>query len=173
MASRIKQEAAAHPIPQSREEAVEAIRQIGDHQRDRQRIKADLDDEIAKLRETADKALLPHNTAISELSAGVKVWAEANRESLTNGGRSKTVELMTGKVLWRLRPPRVAVRSIDAVIDLCKRLGLDRFVRTREELNKEAMLAEKDVASQVKGISISQGEDFVIQPFETELEEVA
>jgi phage host-nuclease inhibitor protein Gam len=35
------------------------------------------------------------------------------------------------------------------------------------------MLAEPEVAQSLTGVSISQGEDFVIVPFETELEEVA
>lgn len=47
-------------------------------------------------------------------------------------------------------------------------------LRVKEEVNKEAMLAEPDVARTVAGVTVgSAGEDFVIKPFETELEEVA
>jgi phage host-nuclease inhibitor protein Gam len=46
-------------------------------------------------------------------------------------------------------------------------------VRVKEEINKEAILAEPDLAAKIPGISITQGEDFVIVPFETELEEIA
>lgn len=49
-------------------------------------------------------------------------------------------------------------------------LGLQRFIRTKEEPNKEAMQAEPEVARQVAGISIgSVGEDFVVEPFEAVL----
>ena len=49
---------------------------------------------------------------------------------------------------------------------------LKRFIRTKEEINKEAILDEPEVVASVKGISITQKEDFVIVPFETELESV-
>jgi len=62
---------------------------------------------------------------------------------------------------------------LDNIIEACKKLGLARFLRVKEEINKDAMLAEQDLAQTITGVSISQGEDFVIVPFETELEEVA
>ena len=74
---------------------------------------------------------------------------------------------------WRLRPPSVAVRGVEAVLDQLRRLGLKRFIRQKEEVNKEAILNEPEAVSHVPGISISQGEDFVVTPFEAELAEVA
>jgi phage host-nuclease inhibitor protein Gam len=75
-------------------------------------------------------------------------------------------------VQWRLRPPKVVVKGLEAVLDKLRRMGLERFIRTKEEINKEAILAEPDAVKRVAGISIEQGEDFVIKPFETQLEEV-
>ena len=47
------------------------------------------------------------------------------------------------------------------------RLGLDRFIRTKQEINKEALLNEPEVAKGIAGITIKTGvEDFVIKPFE-------
>ena len=74
---------------------------------------------------------------------------------------------------WRMRPPRVAIRAVDNVLETLKRLGLSRFIRVKEEPNKEAMLAEPEAVAGLAGVKIEQGEDFVIVPFETELEEVA
>ena len=56
---------------------------------------------------------------------------------------------------------------------LLRRLGLTQSIRAKEEINKEAILNEPEAIKGVAGISISQGEDFVIVPFETELAEVA
>jgi phage host-nuclease inhibitor protein Gam len=79
-----------------------------------------------------------------------------------------------GENNWRRRPPKVSVRGMAVVLERLKSLGLKRFIRTKEEVNKEAMLAEPDVAASVDGINVgSEGEDFVITPFETDLEEVA
>jgi phage host-nuclease inhibitor protein Gam len=61
----------------------------------------------------------------------------------------------------------VSVRGVEAVIEALNRLGLSRFVRVKEELNKEAILNEPEAVKGVAGLSIKSGvEDFVIQPFE-------
>ena len=52
-----------------------------------------------------------------------------------------------------------------------KSLGLERFVRVKEEPNKEAMLNEPDAVRGVAGITINSGiEDFTITPFEVSAE---
>ena len=73
----------------------------------------------------------------------------------------------------RMRPPSVRVTGSEAVLDALRRMGLRRFIREREEVNKDAILNEPDAVADVPGISISQGEDFVVVPFEAELAEVA
>ena len=59
------------------------------------------------------------------------------------------------------------------MLDLLRRLGLKRFIREKEEVNKEAILNEPEAVAHVAGISISQGEDFIVTPFETELAEAS
>ena len=66
-----------------------------------------------------------------------------------------------------------ATRNPKAVLDQLRKLGLKRFIREREEVNKEAILNEPEAVAHVAGITISQGEDFIVTPFETELTEVA
>lgn len=97
-------------------------------------------------------------------------YCEAHRDELTDGGRVKTASLITGEVQWRQRPPSVSVRGAESVIETLKRLGLSRFVRTKEEVNKEAILNEPDNVRGVAGLNIVTGvEDFVITPFEQEV----
>jgi len=72
-------------------------------------------------------------------------------------------------VQFRQRPPSVAVRGVDSVIEALKQFGLARFIRVKEELNKDAILNEPAAVAGVAGLSIKSGvEDFVIQPFEQE-----
>jgi len=172
-AKRIKSAAAGHPVPQSKADAESAIAEIGQHQRERERIQAAMNDELAAIKQKHEEQAAPHNEAIRELSQGVQTWAEANRVELTGGGKTKTAALASGELRWRMRPPKVALRSVEAVIEALKQLKLSRFVRVKEEVNKEAILAEPEAVEHVKGITITQGEDFVIVPFETRLEEVA
>lgn len=172
-AVRVKQDAAAFPVPQHRDQVIEHIAEIGRRQRERVRIEAAMNDDLAKVREAWERQAAPHLEAIRELSKGVHIWCEANRDLLTQGSRVKFARLASGDVKWRLRPPSVAIRAVDNVIAYLKQAGLDRFLRVREEVNKEAILAEPEAVAHIKGITISQKEDFVIVPFETELEEVA
>jgi phage host-nuclease inhibitor protein Gam len=171
--TRIKTVAVAIPVPQNREQVVEAIAEIGRRQRERERIQAAMNDELSAVRQRYEEEARPHADAITRLSDGVHLWCEANRDELTSGGKTKTANLASGEVKWRMRPPKVALRGLDNIIDACKKLGLARFLRVKEEVNKDAMLAEPELAQTITGVSISQGEDFVIVPFETELEEVA
>ncbi len=170
--NRIKTDAAAY-VPKSREDVIEAIAEIGRRQRERARIEAAMNDKVSKIKEQHEEEARPHGDEIRRLSEGIRVWCEANRGELTSGGKVKTINLASGEVRWRVRPPRVVIKVAEKVIEALKGLGLTQFIRTKEEINKEAILAEPAAVGNVKGISITQGEDFVIVPFETKLEEIA
>lgn len=171
-AARIKQQAVEHPVPQSRDAVVDAIADIGYAQRERVRIEAEMNDALAEIRLGFEQQALPYAERIKSLSAGVQTWCEANRAALTQDGKTKTARLASGEIKWRTRPPSVSVRAADVVIQALKAMKLDRFIRTREEVNKEAILADPAAVTHIKGVTITQKEDFVIVPFETELEEV-
>lgn len=169
--NRIKTEAAAVAF-QNREEVNEAIAQIGAAQRERNRIDTAMNEELAAVRARHEQEAAPHAAVIETMKHGIHIWAEAHRDDLTRDGRTKTVKLAAGEFSWRTRPPRVRITGEGIVIQALRKLGLDRFIRTKEEIDKTAILADPDAVSTVKGISLSQGEDFVIKPFETEIEEV-
>lgn len=170
--TRIKTEAAGQAVPQSRDEVTDAIARIGVCQRERLRIEAAMNDEMAEVKARHETVAKPLADEINQLSRGVHLWCEANRVELTRDGKTKTANLASGEVKWRMRPPSVSIRAADAVLEALKKLGLQRLIRTKEEPNKEAILLEPQTVEHIKGISISQKEDFVIVPFESELEEV-
>ena len=173
MASRKKTriKAVAIDAPKSRDEAAQCVARIGEAQRERDRIQAQLNDDLNVIREEYEDRARPFAEVIETNLAAVQVWAEFNRDELLKG-KLKTVKLSTGEVSWRKRPASVAIRGVDAVIEALKKLGLPKFVRTKEEIDKQAILADRDVVKQVKGISINDDqEDFVVKPFETNLEE--
>ncbi|SFU30973.1 Mu-like prophage host-nuclease inhibitor protein Gam [Paenacidovorax caeni] len=164
-----KLKAKAHAYaPQSKADCQADIKKLGDLQRDLLRAQADLNDEIAHLTKAATPRLEALQERIGTLQAGVQTWCEANRAELCGNG--KTANLITGEVQWRLRPQSISIRGAEAVIDTLKRLGLERFVRVKEEPNKEAMLNETDAVRGVAGITVVTGvEDFTITPFEVEV----
>ncbi|GLK60308.1 host-nuclease inhibitor Gam family protein [Azotobacter vinelandii] len=169
----VRASAVRFPVPQSRDEVNEAIARIGLLQRERARIQADMNDELAKVRLRFEEAATPLNEQIAALTQGVHTWCEAHRSELTGNGKTKFHDFAAGEIKWRMRPPRVMLHSVETVLEVLKRLGLTRFIRVKEQVNKEAMLAEPDVVAGVAGVKIEQSEDFVVVPFGSKLEEVA
>lgn len=173
MASRSKTKAADVPVPQTREDCVAMIRELGERQRERTRIEADMNDQMAKIKERYEEQARPHNERITALTQGISIWCAANRSILTQDGKVKTANLGSGEVRWRVTPPKVKLTGVDAVIAALKSFGLDRFLRVKEEVSKDAILADPEAVAAVPGIAITQTEEFVVVPFETELEQVA
>lgn len=160
-----------------RDEAVQAIAAIGSYRRALAGLEAALNDEIAKLTEEAEQAAQPYRERLDATLAGLETWCAEHRQELTNGGKTKTADLGTGTVSWRFRPPSVKIRGkVQDIIARClasRSIVFKSFVRTKYELNKEAMLARPEDAERLEGVKIvSAGEDFIVEPFEAEISEV-
>jgi phage host-nuclease inhibitor protein Gam len=171
MATRIKSTSTVQAC-QSKADAMRDIKAIGDLQRELGRIEADINDQIANLTKKAAPRIEQLRERLVELQAGVQTWCEANRVEIC--GKGKSANLVTGEVSWRQRPPSVSISKADEVIGRLRGLGLFRFIREKEEVNKEAILAEPAEVAGIKGIKVVTGvEDFVITPFEVEVGETA
>jgi phage host-nuclease inhibitor protein Gam len=168
---KLKVAATQYKVPQSREEVTQAILQIGLDQRERLRVETAMNDEIAAIKTKYETQAAPLNDNIVQLQAGVQIWCEANRTQLTNDGKVKTVNFGSGDVRWRMTPKSVTLKKVKAVLAALRKQGLKRFIREKEEVNKEQILAEPDAVKDIAGITISQHEEFVIEPFEAKLEE--
>lgn len=172
MATRLKTPAATAAVPQSKSDCATYIKHLGDVQREFERSRAEMNDAIANITKSFAPVLEAQSTRMLALQTGIQTWCEANRASLCIGPL-KTANLVTGDVSWRLRPPSVSIRGADTVIETLQRMGLERFVRTKEEVNKEAMLNEPDAVRGIAGVNIVSGvEDFSITPFQVEVEGV-
>lgn len=169
-AQKRKSAASNYPVPQTRDEAASQIARIGELRRDIDRREADMNDSLARIKAEVEETIAPTREELTGLEEGVKSWCEANRQFITAGGKTKTVDLGTGSVKWRQRPMKVTIRGAADVLQRLKAAGLARFVRTKEEPDKEAMLKEPDLAGAIQGVAISSdGEDFVIEPFGAEV----
>ncbi len=173
--TKIKTAAANYAIPRDREEADKFIFEIFAATRRRAVIQTALDAELADLKARYEDAAAPLNSSIDLLTKGLQTWCEANRRALLQGNL-KTVKFGNGYVSWRMRPASVTLRGIEKIIKWCRaqRGRFARFLRFKIEVNKEAMLAEPDEASKIPGVTIaSGGEDFIVTPLESKLDEVA
>ena len=157
--------------PANREQADKMLADIGKLQRQVQRIDHNMNDELSKIKAQFEETAAPLNDAINAKFHALHTWAEANRNELLPGNR-KTAKLPSGEISWRKTPPRVAIRGMQLVIDTLKKMGHNSFIRTKEEVNKEAILAEPEAVEGVKGISITSKEEFAVKPFESDIERV-
>ena len=190
MATKSKIKAAAASAPQTRDDCAAEIRAIGDLQRGITRQQADMNDAIAVITARHQPELERLGAEVKRRAAGVQAYCEANRAELTDGGRVKFANFLTGEVTWRQRPPSVKITKVEAVIKTLKALGLGRYLRTKEEIDKDAILAahsaakstpatdpargqlvaEAEKLASVSGIELVTGlEDFAIVPFEQEV----
>lgn len=168
LAKKLKSKAQIY-VPQTKEDAAADVKKVGDLMRLLTRKEADMNDQIAAITQKFQPDFEVLKEQIQTLQDGVQSYCEAHRDELTNSGKVKSANLTTGEVSWRQNPPSVRISKSETVIDMLKRLGLGRFVRSREEVNKEAILNEPDEVRGVAGITLVTGvEQFVITPFEQE-----
>lgn len=162
---KLKRAAETVRAPQSREEAEEMLARLGAIQREQKLLSAALDETIAAERARAEAKNLPLKAEAEGLTRGIQLWAEAHRPSLTQDGRTKTIRLATGEIAWRARPPSVKIKDAEGIFERLINLGLGRFIRLKQEVDREKMLAEPDAARTVPGVTIgSAGEEFVVSP---------
>lgn len=192
------------PVPQSDAEAEVMIAQLGALQRDQAALQAKHDGMVAELEAAHGVALRGFQDRQTAMIEGLAIWASANRERLTNGGRTKTAQLATGTVLWRegryavkyrgLKAEDVVTAVLDRIDELeaasrvARREGrgieagaladqvttLRCFLRTKTELDKSAMLASREIAETVPGVTVPRGpEEFAVEPLTSQIREVA
>lgn len=160
----------AIPVPQSRDEMTAVIMQIGETRREIARIEGDMNDHLAAIKAQHEQAADPLRDRLQVLETAAHMYAEANRDQLTNMGKLRTVDFPSGKIKWREKPASIRLKSVKDVVAQLQSLQLARFLREKIEPDKEAMIKEPDVASKVAGVTVVTGEEnFVIEPFETGL----
>lgn len=152
------------------EQVQNAIKEIGDISREITRLTTEMNDQIGEISNRYAPKLETLKAELEPIQQAVQEYCEEHRLELTENGKTKTANFITGEVQWRARPPSITIRNKDGVLETLEKLGLTRFIRTKSEINKDALLTEPDVAKGIAGITFKQGvEDFVIKPFEAEV----
>jgi phage host-nuclease inhibitor protein Gam len=164
---------ANHQIPTSRQDLVDKIAELGRQERIRNKIENDMNNSITKTKQRYEEEAEPVNEAIKTLTAGIQAYCEVHRDELTDGGKQKTVNLPSGTISWRKCPPSVRITKKENVIELLKKKKLIRFIRIKEEINKDKILDEQAAVTGIKGIAIvKEKEELSIEPYEVKLESI-
>ena len=168
--ARLKTPALSIPVPADRDACALAIRDLGNQMRLLTRVETEMNDRIADITVEYEPRVNTLKASIQALQTGIQTWCEANRPELTNAGKTKSGHFTTGDVQWRQRPPSITVRGVEAVLAWLEEKKLDRFIRVKREINKDALLNEPEIAQTTPGVTLVSGvEDFVISPFEQEV----
>ncbi|NNI07703.1 host-nuclease inhibitor Gam family protein [Pasteurella multocida] len=157
-------------VLQTADDVALAIKRIGDLEREQVRLSTLQADEKAAVDEKYTAQIHALKEQVKPLQQAVQAYCESRRDELTNGGKQKTAYFTTGEVQWRAKPPAVKISSVAKVIEAIKNTGFLQFLRVKEEINKEALLADPKTACSINGISIRENEEeFVIKPNDEEI----
>lgn len=161
------------PVPQDADEVSSAILTIGENQREVARLTSEMNAQLSAIKTEYELRAAPHVEEIKQLGDGVHAFCEAHRVELTSDGKVKTAKFSTGECSWRLNPPKVVIKrgiGLDTIFELLRARRLKRFIRVKEELDKEAILSEPGTVTGMTEISVEQSEQFVVKPFGSEIE---
>lgn len=159
-------------VPQNKEDLSRAVARVGSLQRKINEAVSRAEEAIAQIKEALSGEIAEPTRELEDAVLGIQAYAESNRKELTDSGKTKTVRLSTGSVMWRMTPPRTVLKRVEEVLARIEELGLTRFIRIKKEVDKEQLLKEPLVAGGIKGVTIVQNEEFVIKPDEIGVEEI-
>jgi phage host-nuclease inhibitor protein Gam len=129
----------------TREQAEEAAQQFASSHNKLQTIEAKMNDEITKIRNKYQEEITELKEEMEEPVELLETFAE---EKKPDWGKKKSFDLLHCVIGYRTGTPKVTKKksfSWDAVLQLLKKQSVfDAFIRKTEEVNKEAILAEKD-----------------------------
>ncbi len=164
------------PTPNSNEQCNEYIAKLAGLQDQIRSIEALRDEVCASAKTLAEETLQPLQKRLAETFAAIEAYATANRDLLTNEGKTKTVRMPAGTLSWRDRPASVKLKSkwswdklVAHVLTLSEMMQTT-FLRTKHEIDKNAVLAAApDLVKDLKGVKVeSAGEDFSVDPYRPE-----
>lgn len=125
-----------------------------------ERVDADGDARIAKIKEEMAKNGKPLRERVKELTASLKAFSDYHKGEIFKD--RKSLDRAFGVIGYRKSPPSISTSK--NTVELLKKLGFHEYVRVREEADKEAMLAmDDDQLSQVEAVRKSR-EEFFVQP---------
>ncbi|QEY23820.1 host-nuclease inhibitor Gam family protein [Neisseria animalis] len=133
-----------------------AVKEYGALSRKLDKAATKLADKTAALKEKYQAETAADTAALEELETRIKVYAEAHKAELT-GGKGQTAKIGAACIKWRKGRPSVKVTgNPEEIIKAIKRRRLSRWIYSREEINKAAILQEIDTlqAKPIDGLEI-------------------
>ncbi|MDB6111410.1 MAG: Mu Gam family protein, partial [Pedosphaera sp.] len=138
---------------------------------------ARMDAEIGAVRDKYQPALEANAQRLAEMSTAVQGWAEANPQEFH---QRKSIEFVCGTIGFRTGTPKLKTlgrQTWDVVLQALRRVKWgSAYIRTKEEINKEQLIADVSAQSLSAadllkiGAVVIREESFFIDPKLTETE---
>ena len=152
----------------TRDQAEDAFAKFADADARRQQLTAKMDVEITRIREKHANTLAELQVTCDDAVDTLKNWAENNRDEF---GKRKSMEFAHGTLGFRTGTPKLKTRkgfTWASVLELLK-VKLPDYVRTKQEPNKELILADREKPEIVAimpaiGLEVDQDETFFVEP---------
>jgi len=129
-----------------------------------------MNDKIQKIREKFDEETAEAKTQIDLLKNDLEAFCIIRKEDFS---KQRSVNLIHGSVGFRTNPPKVAMLNrkytMKTALELLKKVFDGRYVRTKEEINKDEILTDysakviDDEKLSAVGLRVDQDETFFYQ----------
>jgi len=162
------------PTPKTRDEVESLVGEITELIITERRTKALMDQRIKEIKDEYQDQLVDINERVTPRLLRVEAWAEAHPEEF---GRGRSIPMLHGTIGWRVGQPQLKTlsgwtwdRVLEALRSFCP-----QWIRTKEEVDKQAILAERDnlLDGDLKriGVKVVQEDGFFVEPAVTPQEE--
>jgi len=165
------------PMLATRDEAEATMNELANCANNKRKLQVRLDSAVLKLQEEAAPGISQCDAAIIAKSDALRAWAEANPGEFLKG--RKSIDFLSGTLGFRTGTPKLGLLSRawswEKVLQVLKSNPMyQKFVRTKEEVDKERILAtaaqEKCFDPGYMGMKITQDESFYVEPKLTDVQ---
>jgi phage host-nuclease inhibitor protein Gam len=158
-------------VPTTRSEAETLTGEIARLKLKERLLATQMDGKLKEIRANYEGIFSGLKEQIDPMVEALHSWAQGHPEEFDG---KKSVDLLHALVGWRINPPSLKPLkgfTWAAVLERIRNLGRRDFIRTAEELNKDALLAARD-AENLKAmyLQVLQDEVFFVEPKITQTE---
>jgi phage host-nuclease inhibitor protein Gam len=163
--NRIKQ---IRPVIGSREAMESVVGEIATIKNRQRQLAASMDAQIQAVRERYEGDLAAEAEALDRKIEEVQAWSEANPAEF---GAARSIETVHGTLGWRTGQPALKTLggwTFERVLLALKASGATGYIRVKEEVNKQQLLAQRDALGAEKlrelGLRVVQEDSFFVEP---------
>ncbi|MGA3180413.1 MAG: host-nuclease inhibitor Gam family protein [Verrucomicrobiota bacterium] len=161
------------PLIRTREALESLIGEIAAIKNRQRLLTAAMDEQIQSIRGQFEPELAAQNQSLEEKMEHARVWSEANPQEF---GAGRSIQTVHGVLGWRMGGPSLrtlAGWTWDRVKETLKAANAVSYIRVKEEVNKQNLLADRESIGVEKlrdiGLRVVQEETFFVEPKLTEI----